>query len=68
KPTPAQEAPKAIGRLEREAVGAFDEFLFLRFRATNVEPYPFEWVDERETRQSYGAGLLRISDLFDQRF
>jgi len=40
----------------------------LRFRATNVEPFPFEWVDYEETRLKYSAVLLRISREYERRF
>jgi hypothetical protein len=46
---PFQEAPAAERRLLSDAVREFDEFLILRFRATNATPYPFEWVSYRET-------------------
>jgi hypothetical protein len=67
KPSPAREAPEAVSRLRNRVTAAFDELLVLRFKATNVPPYPFAWVDEREVRQQYGAALLRISELFDTR-
>ena len=46
----------------------YDEFLTLRFRARNQEPYAFEWVDERDTRQEYTAALQRISIEYQHRF
>ncbi len=42
---PIQEAYSAEQRLRSEAQPAFDEFLILKFRASNEEPFPFEWVD-----------------------
>jgi hypothetical protein len=68
RPAPAREAPTAIDRLTQRVTPAFDELLILRFKATNVRPFPFAWVDERETRQAYGAAILRISELFENRF
>lgn len=65
---PSQEAAAAVARLRERAQPAFDEFLFLRFVATNVEPYPFAWVDEKETVAEYGAMLTRISREYDRRF
>lgn len=65
---PVQEAPEAERRLKAEAAPAFDEFLLLRFRATNVAPYPFEWVNYNETRLDYAAALSRISSRYQQRF
>lgn len=46
----------------------FDEFLLLRFVATNVEPYPFAWIDEREIVTEYSVMLTRISREYDHRF
>jgi hypothetical protein len=65
---PIQEAATAVSRLGERAQPAFDEFLFLRFVATNVEPYPFAWVDETETTTEYSAMLTRISREYDHRF
>jgi len=65
---PFQEAPEAERRLRAEAAPAFDEFLVLRFRATNAPPYPFEWVDYNETRLDYAAALSCISARYQQRF
>jgi hypothetical protein len=41
---PFQEAPEAERRLRAEAAPEFDEFVIVRFKATNSPPYPFEWV------------------------
>jgi hypothetical protein len=65
---PFQEAPEAERRLRAEAQPAFDEFLVLRFKATNAPPYPFEWLNYNETRMDYAAALSRISARYQQRF
>ena len=65
---PAQEAPEAERRILQHATPKFDEFLLLRFRATNVTPFPFEWTDHARTRHEYSALLLRISREYDKRF
>jgi hypothetical protein len=65
---PFQEAPEAERRLRAEAQPEFDEFLVLRFKATNAPPYPFEWVNYDETRMDYSAALSRISARYQQRF
>ena len=65
---PFQEAPAAERRLRAEAERDFDEFLVLRFKATNAPPYPFEWVDYSAMRQDYAAALSRISARYQQRF
>lgn len=65
---PSQEASEAIKRLEALARPAFDEFLILKFTASNVEPFPFQWINEQETLLQYSALLTRVSKLYDQRF
>jgi hypothetical protein len=65
---PYQEAPEAERRLRAEVASEYDEFLVLRFKATNVSPYPFLWVDYNETRLDYAAALSRISARYQQRF
>jgi hypothetical protein len=65
---PLQEAAEAIRRLEAEARPEFDEFLILRFSATNIAPFPFQWINEQETLLQYSALLTRVSKLYDQRF
>jgi hypothetical protein len=65
---PFQEASEAERRLRAEAVPEFDEFLVLRFKATNAPPYPFDWVNYKETRLDYAAALSRISARYQQRF
>jgi hypothetical protein len=65
---PYQEAAEAERRLHAAAAPDFDEFLVLRFKATNAPPYPFEWANYNETRLDYGAALSRISARYQQRF
>ena len=65
---PIQEAAKAEARLSLMASAAFDEFQLLRFRATNEEPYSFEWVDYNATAAEYASLLTRISRDYEQRF
>jgi hypothetical protein len=65
---PYQEANEAERRLRDEVSPLFDEFVVLRFRARNEQPYPFEWVDRAATDQDYGASLVRVSRLYDERF
>jgi len=64
---PIQEAEQARARLA-EVSSQFDELILLRFRATNEPPYPFEWVNESESRQEYVAALIRISNEYQRRF
>jgi hypothetical protein len=65
---PVQEAAEAERRLVTRALPAFDEFQILRFRASNVPPFPFEWHDYQQTANEYSALLLRISREYDRRF
>lgn len=65
---PIQEAGAAEARLEHRVRPSFDEFIFLRFRAQNVEPYAFDWVNFNVTRDHYAAALVRISRLYESRF
>ncbi len=65
---PIQEAEIAEQRLREEVGTKFDELLFLRYKATNDEPYPFEWASYADTFQDYGAALTRISRAYDTRF
>jgi hypothetical protein len=65
---PLQEAQDAISRLEQRARASFDEFLILRFVATNMPPHPFSWVDEQKAVLEYSALLTRVSREYDRRF
>lgn len=65
---PAQEATEAEKRMLAKARPAFDEFLVLRFRATNEPPYPFEWVNFEDARLDYAAALGRISSRYEREF
>ncbi len=65
---PVQEAAEAERRLLARAGPNFDEFLVLRFRATNEPPYPFEWLDQKQTEMDYGAVLTRIIRKYEVRF
>ncbi|TAL06674.1 MAG: hypothetical protein EPO00_10665 [Chloroflexota bacterium] len=59
-PHPAAEAPEAERRLRDSAERCFSEFLILPFKATNVTPYPFEWVNLDRTNDAYAAILSRL--------
>ena len=65
---PIQEAAEAERRLLSEAKPVFDEFLVLRFSATNQKPYPFVWQDLSALQLEYGAMLTRASREYDKRF
>lgn len=64
---PIQESEQARLRLT-EVAPLYDEFLILRYRASNEPPYPFDWVNEKDTRQEYVAALMRISNEYQKRF
>jgi hypothetical protein len=65
---PYQESVQAVSRLIQLAAPHFDEFLILRFRATNEKPFAFEWVNQTEAESQYSALLTRVSRLYDDRF
>ncbi len=65
---PIQEATQAEQRLNEKARHALDEFQFLRFRASNARPFPFEWVDLENTEMEYSSVLTRVSRDYDRRF
>lgn len=65
---PSQEATEAIRRMLERARPDFDEFLILRFAATNTPPFEFRWMDEEETLLQYSAMLTRVSQLYSIRF
>lgn len=65
---PIQEASDAVARLQSHAASHFDEFLILRFSATNEPPYPFAWVNEQHTTLEYSALLTRVCREYDRRF
>ncbi len=65
---PVQEAAEAEKRLLAKAAPAFDEFQVLPFEATNIAPFPFEWLDYGRTVNEYGALLVRLSREYDRRF
>jgi hypothetical protein len=64
---PIQESVSAKRHIE-ELRPHFDEVLILPFKATNVDPFPFEWLDANKTRQDYGSFLVRLSRHYEQRF
>lgn len=63
---PNQEAEETAERLLRQAAPVFDEFLILRFIATNAPPFEFHWVDEAATLMDYGSVLVRLSDSYER--
>lgn len=65
---PIQEADDAISRLLQRAAPRFDEFLILKFEASNTPPHAFSWKDENQTLLEYSAVLTRLSREYDRRF
>jgi hypothetical protein len=66
--TRARRPRRRSADLRARRLPEFDEFLVLRFKATNEPPYPFEWADYNGTRLDYAAALSRISARYQQRF
>jgi hypothetical protein len=67
-PHPFQEAHQAEYRLLPRIRDDFDEVIVLRYIATNVEPFPFSWLNTTDTESQYSASLLRISREYELRF
>lgn len=65
---PYQEADEAERRLLEHAAPKFEEFLILRYKATNEGSFPFSWVNAESTGLDYGAIVTRISREYDRRF
>ena len=65
---PIHEASSAEQRLLARAAPNFDEFLVLRFRATNEAPFPFSWINQEQTIREYGAILTRVCVEYERRF
>ncbi len=65
---PIAEAADAISRLDRRARPSFDEFVILRFAASNAAPFSFSWVQEQPMVLEYSALLTRVSREYDRRF
>ncbi len=65
---PIQEAEQARSRLMTAVAPEYDELLILKYRASNEPPYPFHWVNEKETSLEYRAALIRISNEYQRRF
>lgn len=61
---PAQEADEAQKRMVTLAKPFFDEFLVMRYQATNESPFPFQWDKPAQINQEYGAILTRVSSIF----
>lgn len=64
---PIEEAQEAEARLLQLAAPSFDEFLILRFEATNEPPHVFSWINNQVTIRDYGAILARISQQYEAR-
>lgn len=66
--SPANEAELTDRRLAQEVAPEYDEFLLLGFKATNVPPYPFEWVRLDMKEREYSALLARLLNKYERRF
>jgi hypothetical protein len=63
-----QESEETVRRLYEVARPVFDELVVLRFKATNQELFPFEWLNPSGVASDYGAAVVRIADLYERRF
>jgi hypothetical protein len=64
---PIAEADEAERRLLNLAAHAFDEFIILRYAATNEPPFAFSWANAKATALDYGASLARIAREYETR-
>ena len=51
----------SVAPATRDTEPSLDEFVVLRYRATNEPPYSFEWMSYRDAMLDYAAVLTRIS-------
>jgi hypothetical protein len=65
---PSREAEEVERRIRERVEPHYDELVFLSYRASNRDPYPFEWVNESRTKKNYGSALIRISTEYEKRF
>ena len=68
KTPPSREADDFANRILRAVGSQYDELLILKFKATNIQPYDFQWLNLKETEQLYGSALVRISAEYERRF
>ena len=64
---PVQEYADAVERLNQRSRPNFDEFILLPFKATNMKPFPFDWINRSKTETEYAASLVRISRAYEER-
>ena len=65
---PCDEAERAKADLNELARPLYFEFLILEFKATNMPPYPFEWVAPETVLDDYNALLTRVAYEYEARF
>jgi hypothetical protein len=65
---PYQEAAEVETRIRARVAPQYDDVIFLRFQATNVPPFKFEWVDAKATELDYAAVLTRTIRNYEKRF
>lgn len=64
---PIAEADETERRLRERAEPNFDEFVVLRFKASNEPPFEFAWHNPQRTELDYGAALARIARDYEAR-
>ena len=65
---PIQEAAEAKRRLIEIVKPLYDHFLLLEYSATNIDPFPFEWLNASAVEANYSAELSRMAREYEARF
>jgi hypothetical protein len=65
---PIQEAAEAKRRLLNLAKPQYDFFLLLEYVATNMPPYTFAWLNEKQQIADYNAELTRLAIQYETQF
>jgi hypothetical protein len=62
---PSQEAAETRKRLGEQLQNTVDQLIVLRYAATNMPPYPFEWVDLPNLERAYSNLLTWVANEYE---
>lgn len=65
---PIQEAAEAKRRLIEIVKPQYDYFLLLEYSASNIDPFPFSWLNASAVEADYSAELSRMAREYEARF